>query len=139
MACNLFGVSKSGYYKSKHSKHKIGSEHDLIKQVYVNSKGRYGYRRVCDTLTTKYFLIINRKKALRIMRELGLKSKVRAKKKYFGINDSLFAANILNRDFYSEHPKSKLVTDVTYLKVGGKNHYLSVVLDLFNNGVVFYG
>ena len=38
-----------------------------------------------------------------------------------------------NCDFYSEHPKSKLVTDVTYLRVGGKNHYLSVVLDLFNN------
>lgn len=138
VACNLFGVSRSGYYKSKDSKSKTSAEHDLIKQVYVNSKGRYGYRRVCDTLTAKYSLTINHKKVLRIMRELGLKSKIRAKKKYFGINDNLFAANILNRDFYSEHPKSKLVTDVTYLRVGGKNHYLSAVLDLFNNEVVSY-
>ncbi|HRG62591.1 MAG TPA: IS3 family transposase [Burkholderiales bacterium] len=138
VACNLFGVSRSGYYKSKHSKPRTSAEHDLIKQVYVNSKGRYGYRRVCDTLNAKYSLTINHKKVLRIMRELGLKSKIRAKKKYFGINDNLFAANVLNRNFYSEQPKSKLVTDVTYLNVGGKNHYLSVVLDLFNNEVVSY-
>jgi putative transposase len=72
------------------------------------------------------------------MRELGLKSRIRAKKKYFGSKDNLFADNILNRDFYSELPRHKLVTDITYVKVGNKNHYLSVVLDLFNNEVISY-
>ena len=43
------------------------------------------------------------------MRELGLKSKIRAKKKYFGINDNLFAANILeSKTLYSEQPKASL-------------------------------
>lgn len=138
VSCKLFGVSRSGYYKSKHTKPRFSAEHGLVKQVYEASKGRYGYRRVCDILTTKHSLIINRKKVLRIMRDLGLKSKIRAKKKYFGVNDHLFADNVLNRDFYSKQPKSKLVTDVTYLRVGGKNHYLSVVLDLFNNEVISY-
>lgn len=72
------------------------------------------------------------------MRDLGLKSKIRAKRKFFGIKDNLLADNILCRNFYSELPKQKLVTDVTYLKAGTKNYYLSVILDLFNNEVISY-
>lgn len=114
------------------------SQHNLIKAVYNKFKGRYGYRRICDTLRTKFALAINYKKVLRIMRELGLRSRIRMKRKYFGPSDNLFAPNVLCRDFNSNLPKYKLVTDVTYLKVGGKNYYLSVVLDLFNNEVISY-
>lgn len=106
--------------------------------MYLQSKGRYGYRRVCDTLRSKYSMVINYKRVLRIMRELGIRSRIRIKKKYFGLHDNLFADNILNRDFNSKIPNYKLVTDITYLKVKGKNYYLSVIYDLFNNEVKSY-
>lgn len=72
------------------------------------------------------------------MKQLGLKSVIRVKRKYFEKSDGLFTYNKLNREFTSELPKNKLVTDVTYLKVKNTNYYLSVVLDLFNNEVLSY-
>ncbi len=72
------------------------------------------------------------------MQELGLKSKIRAKKRYFRKSDNLSSENVLNRNFFSDLPKQKLVTDVTYLRINQKTYYLSVVQDLFNNEVISY-
>ncbi|AUR51429.1 IS3 family transposase [Aquella oligotrophica] len=110
---------------------------DSIKAIYIKSKGRYGYRRIRDTLTSKQGMVISYKKVLRLMRKLGLKSRIRKKRNFFG-NENLLAANILNRKFQSNLPNRKLVTDITYLKVRGVNYYLSVIYDLFNNEVKSY-
>lgn len=72
------------------------------------------------------------------MRSINLRSKIRAKKQYFGISDDFKSPNIINRDFKAVTPTSKLSTDVTYLKVKGGRYYLSVVLDLFNNEIRGY-
>ena len=48
-------------------------------------------------------------------------------------------SNVLNRDFYSEKPMQKLVTDVTYIKNKDKWYYLACYLDLFNNEIVDCG
>lgn len=104
-ACFILGVSRSGYYKHKRCKSYDNSLYNLIKQIYNKSKGRYGYRRVHDVLIKEYNLSINHKKVLRIMQELGLKSKIRVRRKYFGASDNLFANNTLNRSFFSDLPK----------------------------------
>ena len=44
--------------------------------------------------------------------------------------------NILNRDFHSDKPMQKIVTDVTYIKNKGQWYYLACYLDLFNNEIV---
>jgi len=110
---------------------------DSIKNTYIKSNGCYGYRRIRDTLTSKQGMVISYKKVLRLMRKLGLKSRIRKKRNFFG-NETLLAANILNREFQSNLPNRKLVTDITYLKVRGVNYYLSVIYDLFNNEVKSY-
>ena len=141
-ACKFFGVSRSGYYKyllAKRNKATLTETMvmDSIKAIYIKSKGRYGYRRIRDTLTSKQGMVISYKKVLRLMRKLGLKSRIRKKRNFFG-NENLLAANILNRKFQSNLPNRKLVTDITYLKVRGVNYYLSVIYDLFNNEVKSY-
>ena len=45
-------------------------------------------------------------------------------------------ANILNRDFVSEYPLQKIVTDLTYVRIGKKWHYICVILDLFNREII---
>lgn len=111
---------------------------NLIRKIYNYHKGRYGYRRIHAELIKSHGLQINHKTVLRLMRKMGLKSKIRRKKQYFGISESYKSPNIMNRDFVAEKPLNKLSTDVTYLKVNGSKYYLSVIFDLFNNEVRGY-
>ncbi|EJR26359.1 hypothetical protein IIG_05401 [Bacillus cereus VD048] len=63
---------------------------------------------------------INHKKVQRIMKELGLKSLVRIKKyrSYKGKVGKI-APNILERNFKTEKPNEKWVTDITEFKLCG--------------------
>lgn len=46
------------------------------------------------------------------------------------------APNLLNRQFSVSSPNQVWVSDITYLEIGGKWHYLSVFIDLFSIIVV---
>ncbi|MGD6944547.1 DDE-type integrase/transposase/recombinase, partial [Cytobacillus gottheilii] len=81
----------------------------------------------------------NKKKVLRIMRDLGLKCIVRMKKyKSYKGEVGKAAPNILNRDFRAQKPNQKWVTDITEFKMFGEKLYLSPILDLFNSEVITY-
>jgi transposase InsO family protein len=70
------------------------------------------------------------------MRELGIKSVIRKKRPFYGRRGSVMFKNVLNREFYAETVNQKLVTDITYVRIGDTFAYLSTVLDLFNNEIV---
>ncbi|GFN33851.1 transposase [Paenibacillus curdlanolyticus] len=67
------------------------------------------------------------------MRELGIQSVIRKKRPFAGHKPSIVFDNVLNRQFTAEAIGKKLVTDITYVRVGHDFIYLSVVLDLCNN------
>ncbi|MBC2347439.1 DDE-type integrase/transposase/recombinase [Listeria welshimeri] len=46
--------------------------------------------------------------------------------------------NILQKNFISNEPLKKLVTDITYLPFGQKNLYLSSIMDLYNGEIIAY-
>ncbi|EWV09263.1 hypothetical protein U623_02130 [Staphylococcus aureus F53404] len=46
--------------------------------------------------------------------------------------------NHLNRAFNREQPMETLVSDLTYVKVGGTWHYICLFIDLFNREIVGY-
>ena len=110
----------------------------LIKEIYDEHKGRYGYRRIRDELVNRGYKV-NHKKVQRIMKELGLKSMVRMKKyrSYKG-KVGKTAPNVLNRNFKAEKPNEKWVTDITEFKLNGEKLYLSPILDLFNGEIITY-
>jgi putative transposase len=72
------------------------------------------------------------------MRSLDLRR--RATRKFVVSTDSRrkepVASNHLSREFVVCAPNTVWVTDITYLKVGRKWHYLSVFIDLFSRIVV---
>lgn len=109
-----------------------------VYEIYHRHKGRYGYRRITCALR-RAGMIINHKRVQRLMRELGLRSKVRLKryKSYKGEVGKI-ANNILKREFKADKPNQKWVTDVTEFKVNNQKVYLSPVIDLFNQEVVSY-
>ena len=72
------------------------------------------------------------------MRRLNIKGYYRRPKYSFsgsGLLHSRFP-NILKRNFKSDAPLQKVVTDVTYIKHKGKWYYLCAYLDLYNNEIL---
>ena len=76
---------------------------------------------------------------MKLMKQMGLSSKVRMKKyrSYKGEVGKI-APNLLERDFYAEKPNQKWVTDVTAFSLFGEKLYLSTVLDLCSEDLVSY-
>jgi putative transposase len=138
---NIADIPRSTYYYwikrfNRPDKDKILKT--LIKEIYDEHEGRYGYRRIRDELYNRG-LIVNHKKVQRLMKILGLKCIVRIKKyrSYKGKVGKI-APNILDRNFISEKPNEKWVTDISEFKLFGEKLYFSPMLDLYNGEIITY-
>jgi len=137
----LAGIPRSTYYHLVKQMNRPDPDDNLksiIKAIYDEHEGRYGYRRIRDELANRGQKV-NHKKVQRIMKELGLKCLVRMKKyKSYKGNVGKIAPNILNRQFTADKPNEKWVTDITEFKLFGEKLYLSPILDLFNGEILTY-
>lgn len=74
-----------------------------------------------------------------MMRELGIRAKIRQKKRYFGQKEVyVISDNHLNREFTAQRPNEKWVTDITYLQNNGHQLFLSAIKDLHNGEIIAY-
>ncbi|CAH1055089.1 IS3 family transposase ISBth8 [Paenibacillus pseudetheri] len=112
----------------------------LIQKVYERYNGIYGYRQIQLFLLQDHGVWMNHKKVLRIMQDLGIRSRIRRKHRcnYTTSEGNRMAKNILKRDFKADAPNQKWVTDITQYRVGEKWLYLSAIKDLFNNEIIAY-
>ncbi|MEC4565759.1 IS3 family transposase [Paenibacillus sp. CMAA1739] len=140
--CTLFKVSRSGYYAFLKRR---GTDRDrdakaLVKKVYEQYNGVYGYRQVQLFLQHDHGVWMNHKKVLRLMQVLGIRSQIRRKHRcnYASCTAGRAARNLLKRDFKADKPNQKWVTDITQYRVGDRWLYLSVIKDLFNNEIIAY-
>ena len=104
-----------------------------------------GYRRIRDDLERYHGIKANDKRVLRICREKGIKSTIKYSNNGCtrqAANPQYIAENVLNREFTSEAPNRKWLTDVTEFKyyIGIEVHkiYLSAILDLFDRRIVTF-
>ena len=112
-----------------------------IKKIVRNSKGRYGYRRVTQTLKNNGDKV-NHKRVYRIMKDLDIlcrkfNRKSRKYKSYKG-TVGIVAENKLDQNFKVTKPNKVWVTDVSEFKVNGEKIYLSPILDLFNLEIISF-
>ena len=135
-------ISKSRYY----SRLKIGpSRHDLqdqelfkiIKEIFKVNRGNYGSPRVYDDLK-KRGIKCSRKRVARLMRENGLKARI--KRRFKSTTDSKhdfpIAPNLLERNFIVEDANKCWVSDITYVSTYEGWLYLCIILDLFSRKAV---
>lgn len=118
---------------SKYERHK-----EVIKQIYDEHKGRYGYRRITQQMKNMGYTL-NHKTVLKLMREMnlkGLKRKIRYNSYKGEIGE--IAENLINRDFTADSPNKKWATDLTQIKIKDKWIYLSPILDMFNGEIISY-
>ena len=139
--CNFYGVSRSGYYRYKQHKDVPSKDVPLANMIAQcqSERGRiHGYRYIQLWLEKVKGVYKNPKTVLRIMRKYGMLSEVR-RKRWQGCGQSIHRyANILNRNFYTDQPNKKWVTDISYVPTTQGFLYLSVIRDLFDNSIVAY-
>ena len=138
--CAALEISQRTYYKYRNSEDKDYYDYLLIKEIFDESKGTYGYRRVCEGLLIKYGVIYNHKKVQRIMHKYNIKPNYTRKKKnqsYKRIEANV-KPNLVKREFNVDKENKIWTTDITYLIFNGKRAYLSTILDLYDRKIVAY-
>lgn len=109
----------------------------LMQELFKQSRKSLGSRRM-SRLLRYHGYDVGRHKARRLMREIGLKVKI--KKKFRLTTDSKhsypIADNILNREFNPAAVNQAWGADITYVWTNEGWLYLAVVIDLFSRRVV---
>jgi len=134
-------MARSTYYYHIKARSKINKDNYVcsrITNIFAESKGTYGYRRITMALRNEG-KNINHKKVARLMKLCGIKCEVRAKRyrSYRGVIGKV-APDILQRNFRTDMPNKKWATDLTEFSLFGEKLYLAPMLDLFNGEVISY-
>ena len=150
LCCSILHVARSAYYKWLNGNigKRIRENEQIAKKIEkIHMKDpTKGYRRINDDLFRKYDIKINDKRALRICRAKDIKSTIKYANQGCtrqANNPQFIAENILNREFTSDKPNEKWLTDVTEFKWYDENNdkhkiYLSAILDLYDRRIVSY-
>ena len=139
--CKFFGVSRSGYYAYVRHLNRPDPNQAIIDQIAQQQKqckNTYGYRRM-QLWLDKNGCHKNAKTILRLMKKHGFLSEIRRCRQWKQLGQQLHKYdNLLNRDFHSERPNSKWVTDISYIHTEQGVLYLSMIRDLYDNSIVAY-
>ena len=138
--CAALEISRRTYYRYRNCEDKDYYDYLLIKEIFDESKGTYGYRRVCEGLLIKYGVIFNHKKVQRIMSKYNIRPQYTRKKKNVSYKriEANVKPNLIKRKFNVDKENKIWTTDITYLIFKGKRAYLSTILDLYDRKVVAY-
>ncbi|WP_391590166.1 IS3 family transposase [Bacillus amyloliquefaciens] len=137
--CVHLDISRTSYYRWRKNLTKSNPKIRLEKQIGTlcrEHKYRYGYRKI--TAILKKRISINHKSVQRIMQKNQWQCRVKMKKRKKSGQPYSVVDNILDRNFQSDRPLEKLVTDITYLPYGQKQLYISSILDLYNGEVIAF-
>lgn len=140
--CQVFGVTRSGYYAWKKSDQcrRVHRDRELLGKItesYHLSSGRYGSPNIHKDLR-QWGYRCSRKRVARLMREAGIRSKVTRRFRVTTQSKHAMpvAENLLQRHFTASAPNRVWVSDITYLWTQQGWLYLCVILDLWDRKVV---
>lgn len=140
--CAVFGVTAAGYYawlKRPESPRAARELAEQVRAVHDEVKGVYGSLKITKELRHRK-TIVNRKTVARIMKTLGIRSKV-SRKLRVRTTDSdhanPVAPNLLDQNFASaDAPNRVWAADITYIATDEGFLYLAGVMDLYSRRIV---
>lgn len=139
--CRALKISESGYYRWLQNQAKQTSRELLtvkIKEILAEhpDNSNYGIERIKTALNQKG-TAVSRRTVYRAMSESGLLHKRRRPR---GITKATTEIqekeNLIKRDFSSDKPLTKLLTDITEVQCSDGKLYVSPVMDCFNGEIV---
>lgn len=143
--CTVLEIKRSTYYyhinldaTSKRKTEDKALSND-IERIFKESRNNYGTRKIKrELLKLDEPRHVSRRRIGRIMRALGLVSNytVAQFKPHKSCSNETIVRNELNRVFIQEKELAVVVSDLTYVRVGGKWHYVCLFVDLFNREII---
>lgn len=140
--CRVLKVSRSGYYRWRHSSEGLRAREDRklleqVRAVFEKSGRRYGSPRVYRELKSQG-VGCSKHRVERLMRKAGLQARRRRSFKVTTRSTAghPVAPNRLDRRFSASHLNKVWAGDITYLETREGWLYLAVLLDLCSRRVV---
>ncbi|MEL7622190.1 MAG: IS3 family transposase [Clostridiales bacterium] len=128
-------LAKSCYYYQENAlakPDKYAQLRERIKEIFKESKERYGYRRIHGQLV-KQGCILSEKVVRRLMRQERLRVEIRRRRRYNSYQgETATVANVIERNFHADRPNQKWLTDITEFAIPAGKIYLSPLVDCFD-------
>lgn len=137
--CKILNISRGLiYYKLKNKKVESDLENKII-NIFKGSKNNYGTRKIKVELKKEGF-ICSRRKIGQVMKKYALVSNYTIKqyKPFRAKCNEDKIKNTVNREFNNKVELEVVVSDLTYVNVGGKWNYICILIDLHNREIVGY-
>lgn len=135
--CKVLKIARSTlYYKSKPKKPETVIENAVIEEFRA-SRNNYGTPKL-KVMLNKRNIQVSRRKIGSIMKKYKLISNWtlrRAKPKAGKVNNDEIA-NKINREFGNRGKYEVVVSDLTYVKIGGQWRYICLLLDLCGRKII---
>lgn len=137
--CKVLELPRSTYYykpETADTEEEQQLETAII-EIFTNSRSNYGTRKIKVELRKKE-IYVSRRRIGRVMKKYGLVSYytvAQFKPSKSNPNEST-ARNELKRKFQQDEPYAVIVSDLTYVRVAGKWHYVCLFVDLFNREII---
>ena len=143
-ACSLFGIHRSTYYRKLKQRKSPESQYlvDAIKLFQTQHHYSYGAKRMAKEMSRRFNQPINHKRVARLMKLNGLNATIRRNKKLFSRSsysknlDSRPVNNLIKRNFVSDSPRKKLVSDMTFFHTAEGWLVLSTIKDLCTKEII---
>ena len=144
--CRMPGLSRQGFYKYLANKDRPWKYQDLadaMKEIVSEDEynDTYGRIRMYQALTLRQpenVEIPSERTVYRIMKEIGISHP--PKRKPNGITkadrEARKSDDLLKRDFHTEKPLTKCVTDITEIKGRDGKLYVSAIFDCYDSSVI---
>jgi putative transposase len=135
--CKVLQLQRSTYYYEAKERSSEDDVTTAIINIFHANRQNYGTRKIKVELS-KCGLTVSRRRIGRIMNEQGLVSTytvAQFKPHTKSCNESN-QANELNREFDQAEEMTAVVSDLTYVRVNQKWHYICVFVDLFNREII---
>ncbi|WP_432418800.1 IS3 family transposase [Cytobacillus spongiae] len=143
--CDVLNIPKSTYYYHANLTGKRAQKAEdkelskEISRIFKESRHNYGTRKIKKELAKLPDpKCISRRRIGRLMNEMGLVSNytVAQYKPHKSTSNEAQVKNELKRQFKQEEPLAVIVSDLTYVRVGKRWHYVCLFVDLFNREII---
>lgn len=144
--CRMLGISRQGFYKYLANKDRPWKYQDLadaMKEIINEDEcnDTYGRIRIYQALLLKQpegVHIPSERTVYRVMNQISLSH--RPKRRPNGLTkadrEAMKSDDLLKREFHSEAPLKKCVTDITEIKASDGKLYVSAIFDYFDLSVL---
>lgn len=145
--CKILPIAPSTYYRQldltehpeKHSKRDLHDQHyaEQIKQIWQESAGRYGIRKVWEQMKQDGYSVA-RCTIARLMKRLDIQGVWRCKNKRTtrSRDDQNRADDLVKRDFSAKQPNHLWVADFTYIQTNYGWVYTAFIIDVFSRAII---